>query len=220
MKKSFVSSVERTLGNCTFSGSTEKLLISILVIFVTKGEFDHDCLQRDFYNYFRRFTMRHWLRDHIKAVHPTQQLLANIPGLTMTLINGPSTKKNLPDLIKIHQEAVFEEVDEDAYFEEEVVVDMDLELEDGDLGECVIEEEVIDEDYMAGMEEEIEVEEEEEEEEIAEPWETMEEDGEGFLEDDDEKEFSDSSSIFSLLSQELLEPQVQIEEMQESMVVS
>jgi len=85
------------------------------------------------------------------------------------------------------------------------------------MGECVIEEEVIDEDYMAGMEEEIEV---EEEEEIAEPWETMEEDGEGFLEDDDEKEFSDSSSIFSLLSQELLEPQVQIEEMQESMVVS
>ena len=196
------------------------MLISILVIFVTKGEFDHECFQRDFYNYFRRFTMRHWLRDHIKAVHPTQQLLANIPGLTMTLINGPSTKKNLPDLIKIHQEAVFEEVDEDAYFEEEVVVDMDLELEDGDLGECVIEEEVIDEDYMAGMEEEIEVEEEEEEEEIAEPWETMEEDGEGFLEDDDEKEFSDSSSIFSLLSQELLEPQVQIEEMQESMVVS
>jgi len=86
----------------------------------------------------------------------------------------------------------------------------------------VIEEEVIDEDYMAGMEEEIEVEEEEEEEEeeIAEPWETMVDDGEGFLEDDDEKEFSDSSSIFSLLSQELLEPQVQIEEMQESMVVS
>ena len=58
--------------------------------------------------------MRHWLRDHIKAVHPTQQLLANNPGLTMTLINDSGMKKTLPDLIKIHQEAVFEEVDEDA----------------------------------------------------------------------------------------------------------
>ena len=164
--------------------------------------------------------MRHWLRDHIKAVHPTQQLLVNIPGLTMTLINGPSTKKNLPDLIKIHQEAVFEEVDEDAYLEEEVIVDMEVELEDG---EGVIEEEIVDEDFVGRMGEEVDGEEEEEEEEIGDPWENgVEEIGEeGYLEDeDDEKEFSDTSSIFSLLSQELLEPQVQIEEVHESMVIS
>ena len=162
--------------------------------------------------------MRHWLRDHIKAVHPTQQLLANNPGLTMTLINDSGMKKNLPDLIKIHQEAVFEEVDEDAYLEEEVIVDMEVELEDG---EGVIEEEIVDEDFVGGMGEEVDG--EEEEEEIGDPWENgVEEIGEeGYLEDeDDEKEFSDTSSIFSLLSQELLEPQVQIEEVHESMVVS
>ena len=164
--------------------------------------------------------MRHWLRDHIKAVHPTQQLLANNPGLTMTLINDSGMKKTLPDLIKIHQEAVFEEVDEDAYLEEEVIVDMEVELEDG---EGVIEEEIVDEDFVGGMGEEVDGEEEEEEEEIGDPWENgVEEIGEeGYLEDDDdEKEFSDTSSIFSLLSQELLEPQVQIEEVHESMVVS
>ena len=162
--------------------------------------------------------MRHWLRDHIKAVHPTQQLLANNPGLTMTLINDSGMKKTLPDLIKIHQEAVFEEVDEDAYLEEEVIVDMEVELEDGEGG---IEEETIDGDFVVdGMEEEVE---EEEEEEIENPyWENgVEDHEEGYLiEDDEEKEFSDTSSIFSLLSQELLEPQVQIEEVQESMVVS
>ena len=162
--------------------------------------------------------MRHWLRDHIKAVHPTQQLLANNPGLTMTLINDAGMKKTLPDLIKIHQEAVFEEVDEDAYLEEEVIVDMEVELEDGEGG--IEEEETIDGDFVVGMEEEVE---EEEEEEIADPyWENGVEDHEGYLieDDDEEKEFSDTSSIFSLLSQELLEPQVQIEEVQESMVVS
>ena len=162
--------------------------------------------------------MRHWLRDHIKAVHPTQQLLANNPGLTMTLINDSGMKKTLPDLIKIHQEAVFEEVDEDAYLEEEVIVDMEVELEDGEGG--IEEEETIDGDFVVGMEEEVE---EEEEEEIADPyWENGIEDHEGYLIEDDneEKEFSDTSSIFSLLSQELLEPQVQIEEVQESMVVS
>ena len=164
--------------------------------------------------------MRHWLRDHIKAVHPTQQLLANNPGLTMTLINDSGMKKSLPDLIKIHQEAVFEEVDEDAYLEEEVIVDMEVELEDGEGG---IDEETIDGDFVVGMEEEVEGEEEEEEEEIADPyWENGVEDQEGYLieDDEEEKEFSDTSSIFSLLSQELLEPQVQIEEVQESMVVS
>ena len=163
--------------------------------------------------------MRHWLRDHIKAVHPTQQLLANNPGLTMTLINDSGMKKSLPDLIKIHQEAVFEEVDEDAYLEEEVIVDMEVELEDGEGG---IDEETIDGDFVVGMEEEVEGE-EEEEEEIADPyWENGVEDQEGYLieDDEEEKEFSDTSSIFSLLSQELLEPQVQIEEVQESMVVS
>ena len=163
-----------------------------------------------------RFTMRHWLRDHIKAAHPTQQLLANNPGLTMTLINGPGMKKTLPDLIKIHQEAVFEEVDEDAYLEEEVIVDMEVELEDG---EGVIEEEMIDGDFVLGIEEDVEG--EEEEEEIPDPyWENGVDESEGYLDDDDEREFSDTSSIFSLLSQELLEPQVQIEEVQESMVVS
>ena len=166
--------------------------------------------------------MRHWLRDHIKAVHPTQQLLANNPGLTMTLINDSGMKKSLPDLIKIHQEAVFEEVDEDAYLEEEVIVDMEVELEDGEGG--IEEEETIDGDFVVGMEEEVEGEEEEEEEEIADPyWENgVEDQEEGYLieDDEEEKEFSDTSSIFSLLSQELLEPQVQIEEVQESMVVS
>ena len=165
--------------------------------------------------------MRHWLRDHIKAVHPTQQLLANNPGLTMTLINEGGMKKNLPDLIKIHQEAVFEEVDEDAYLEEEVIVDMEVELEDG---EGVIEEEIVDGDFAVGIDEG------EEDEEIGDPWGNGVEDEDGYLiedkdgylieDDDDEKEFSDTSSIFSLLSQELLEPQVQIEEVQEAMVVS
>ena len=160
--------------------------------------------------------MRHWLRDHIKAAHPTQQLLANNPGLTMTLINDSGMKKTLPDLIKIHQEAVFEEVDEDAYLEEEVIVDMEVELDDG---EGVTEEEIVDGDFVVGIDEDGEG--EEEEEEIADPWENGVEDEEGYLiEDEDEREFSDTSSIFSLLSQELLEPQVQIEEVQESMVVS
>ena len=65
-------------------------------------------------------------------------------------------KKTLPDLIKIHEEAVFEEVDEDAYLEEEVIVDMEVELEDG---EGVIEEDVVDEDFVVGMGEEVDGEE-------------------------------------------------------------
>ena len=86
-------------------------------------------------------------------------------------------------------------------------------------GEGVIEEEMIDGDFVLGIEEDVEG--EEEEEEIPDPyWENGVDESEGYLDDDDEREFSDTSSIFSLLSQELLEPQVQIEEVQESMVVS
>ena len=99
----------------------------------------------------KRFTMRSWLRQHLKAEHTE---VAEEPMMEQ----ASAARKALPDLIKIYQEPVTEEVDM------------------------------------------------EEEEEVPSPWENIEQDLE------EEVMVSEGSSIASLLSQELLEPQVQIEE--------